>query len=121
MNRAFIGFGQTNHTLVPCWMSKRLLPRNQCTGCFAPSAFMGGGGGRENFELFHFMAISVIHIFCKVGTFPLYVSGLKMSYSRKFVFFEANLDEVPSPSKLKGPHEVILGDSPLSWSKQYVH
>ena len=26
-----------------------------------------------------------------------------------------------SPSKLEGPHEVILGDFLFSWSKQHVH
>ena len=31
-------FGWTpTHTLVPCWMSKPLRPRNQCTSCFAPT------------------------------------------------------------------------------------
>ena len=29
--------GEPTHTLIPCWMSKPLPPRNECTGCFAPS------------------------------------------------------------------------------------
>ena len=28
---------EPTHTLVPCWMIADLLPRSQCTGCFAPA------------------------------------------------------------------------------------
>ena len=31
-------------TLVPCWMPEPLPPRNQCTGCFAPTLHHVGGG-----------------------------------------------------------------------------
>ena len=29
--------GEPTHTLVSCWMSKSLSPRNKCTSCFAPA------------------------------------------------------------------------------------
>jgi hypothetical protein len=29
--------GEPTHTLIPCWMSKPLPPRIQCTGWFAPA------------------------------------------------------------------------------------
>ena len=29
--------GEPTHTLIPCWMPKSLLQRNQCTGWFAPN------------------------------------------------------------------------------------
>jgi hypothetical protein len=39
--------------------------------------------------------------------------GWQMSYSQKIEFFGANLRWGPSPSKLEGPHKVILGDFPF--------
>ena len=33
--------GEPTHTLVPCWMSNPLPPRNQCTGWLPPAPMMG--------------------------------------------------------------------------------
>ena len=29
--------GEPTHTLIPCWMTKSLPPRNECTSCFTPT------------------------------------------------------------------------------------
>ena len=39
MEGGWVDLGKPTQTLVPCWMPKPLLLRNQCTGWFAPAGW----------------------------------------------------------------------------------
>ena len=72
------------------------------------------GVARENSKKIRSMTTLVMpHIFESWQLCQNMLRGWRMSYSEKFEFLWANFRWSPPPSKLEGPHKVILGDFPF--------
>jgi hypothetical protein len=70
--------GKRTHTLVPCWMIVALPPRNECTGCFAPTMVDNVGS---------FASYSIINrLYLATITFAVAASQIRDETSAKTTF-----------------------------------